>query len=59
MRVATYRSIVVFSMALIAALTVGALSQNVVAQEAMSTDDSQKQIALTDAQIASFMDAQK
>ena len=54
MRIATHRFIVVFSMALTAALTLGALSQNVVAQEATSPDESRKQIALTDAQIVSF-----
>jgi hypothetical protein len=59
MRVATHRFIAVFSMALTAALTLGALSQNVVAQEATSPDESLKQIALTDAQIESFIAAQK
>jgi len=59
MRIATHRFIVVFSMALTAALTLGALSQNVVAQEAMSPNESQKQIALTDAQIESFIGAEK
>ena len=59
MRIATHRFIVVFSMALTAALTLGALSQNVVAQEATSPDENRKQIALTDAQIESFIGAQK
>src|SRR5215471_7643414 len=59
MRIATHRFIVVFSMALTSALTLGALSQNVVAQEATSPDENQKQIALTDAQIESFIGAQK
>ena len=59
MRIATHRFIVVFSMALTAALTLGALGQNVVAQEATSPDESRKQIALTDAQIESFIGAQK
>src|SRR6478736_8949682 len=59
MRIATYRFVAVFSMALTAALTLGALSQNVVAQEATSPDESLKQIALTDAQIESFIAAQK
>jgi hypothetical protein len=59
MRIATHRFIVVFSMALTAALTLGALSQNVVAQEATSPDENLKQIALTDAQIESFIGAQK
>ena len=59
MRIATHRFIAVFSMALTAALTLGALSQNVVAQEATSPDESLKQIALTDAQIESFIGAQK
>ena len=58
MRIAPHRFIVVFSMAL-TALTLGALSQNVVAQEARSPDENLKQIALTDAQIESFIDAQK
>ena len=38
MRIVTHRFIAVFSMALTAALTLGALSQNVVAQEATSPD---------------------
>ena len=59
MRIATHRFIVIFSMALTAALTLGALSQNVVAQEATSPDENLKQIALTDAQIESFIAAQK
>ena len=59
MRIATHRFIAVFSMALTAALTLGALSQNVVAQEATSPDESLKQIALTDAQIDGFIAAQK
>ena len=59
MRIATHRFIAAFSMALTAALTLGALSQNVVAQEATSPDASLKQIALTDAQIESFIAAQK
>ena len=57
MRIVTHRFIAVFSMALTAALTLGALSQNVVAQEATSPD--LKQIALADAQIESFIAAQK
>ena len=59
MRIATHRFIVVFSIALTAALTLSALSQNVVAQEATSPDENLKQIALTDAQIESFIGAQK
>jgi hypothetical protein len=59
MRIATHRFIAVFSMVLTAALTLGALSQNVVAQEATSPDASLKQIALTDLQIESFIGAQK
>src|SRR6476660_886031 len=59
MRIVTYRFVAVFSMALTAALTLGALSQNVVAQEATSPNESLKQIALTDAQIESFIAAQK
>ena len=58
MRIATHRFIVVFSMALTAALTLGALGQYY-AQEATSPDESRKQIALTDAQIESFIGAQK
>jgi hypothetical protein len=58
MRIATHRFIVVFSMALTAALTLSA-SQNVVAQEATSPDENLKQIALTDALIESFIGAQK
>ena len=59
MRIAPHRFIVVFSMALTAALTLSTLSQSVVAQEAMSPDENLKQIALTDAQIESFIGAQK
>jgi hypothetical protein len=59
MRITTHRFIAVFSMALTAALTLGALSQNVVAQEATLPDENLKQIALTDAQIESFIGAQK
>ena len=59
MRIATHRFIAVFSMALTAALTLGALSQIAVAQEATSPDENLKQIALTDAQIESFIAAQK
>ena len=59
MRIVTHRFIAVFSMALTAALTLGALSQNVVAQEATSPDENLKQIALTDTQIESFIAAQK
>ena len=59
MRITTRRFIAVFSMALTAALTLGALSQNVVAQEATLPDENLKQIALTDAQIESLIGAQK
>jgi len=59
MRIATHRSSAVFSMALAAALTLGALSQNVVAQEATPPGESLNQFALTDAQIESFIAAQK
>ena len=58
MRIVTHRFIAVFSMALAAAVTLGA-SQNVVAQEATSPDENLKQIALTDAQIENFVGAQK
>jgi hypothetical protein len=59
MRIALYRFIVVFSMALTSALTLGALSQNAAAEEATPPDENLKQIALTDAQIESFIAAQK
>jgi hypothetical protein len=59
MRIATHRFIAAFSMALTAALTLGAVSQNVIAQEATSPDENLTQIALTDAQIESFIAAQK
>ena len=39
MRITTHRFIAVFSMALTAALALSTLSQNVVAQEAMSPDE--------------------
>ncbi len=42
MRITTHRFIAVFSMALTAGLTLGALSQNVVAQEATSPDENLK-----------------
>jgi hypothetical protein len=58
MRIATHRFIAAFSI-LAAALTLGASSRNVAAQEATSPDESLKQIALTDAQIESFIAAQK
>jgi len=58
MRIATHRFIAALSI-LAAALTLGASSRNVVAQEATSPDESLKQIALTDAQIQSFIGAQK
>ena len=57
MRIATHRFIAAFS--ILAAATLGGLSQNVVAQEATSPDESIKQIALTDAQIEDFIAAQK
>ena len=56
MRITTQPLVLVFRIALTAALT---LSQNVVAQEAASPDESLKQIALTDAQIDDFITAQK
>ena len=59
MHIVTHRFVVVFSLALTAALTLGALSQNVVAQEATSPDENLKQVALTDTQIESFIAAQK
>ena len=59
MGITTHPFTLVFSMALTAALTLGAVSQNVVAQEATSPDENLKQIALTDAQIESFIGAQK
>jgi hypothetical protein len=59
MRIATHRFSAVFCMALAAALTLGALSQNLVAQESTSSGEGLKQVALTDAQIESFIAAQK
>jgi hypothetical protein len=59
MRIATQPLVLVFSMALTAALTLFVLSQNAVAQEAMPPEEGLKQIALTDAQIESFIAAQK
>src|SRR5215470_9751361 len=58
MRIAIHRFIAVFGL-LTAVLAVGVLGQNVAAQEAMSPDENLKQIALTNAQIESFIDAQK
>ena len=59
MHIATHRFGAVFSMALAAALTLGALSQNVVAQESTPPVENLNQVALTDAQIESFISAQK
>ena len=59
MHIATHRFGAVFSIALTAALTLGALSQVVVAQKATAPDENLKQIALTDAQIESFIAAEK
>ena len=59
MRIVTHRFIVVFTVALMAALSFGALSQNAAAGEATPPDESVKQIALTDAQIDSFIAAEK
>ena len=59
MRIVTHSFIVVFSVALTAALSFGALSQNAAAGEATPPDESVKQIALTDAQIDSFIAAEK
>ena len=60
MRITTHPFTLVFSMALTAALTLGASSLNVVvAQEAASPKENVKQIALTDAQIDGFIAAQK
>src|SRR6476620_8673895 len=59
MRIVTHRFVAVFSIPLTAALTFTALSQNVVAQEATSPNESLEQIALTDAQIDGFIGAQK
>jgi hypothetical protein len=58
MRIATHPFIMVFSI-LTATLTLDALSQIVVAQEATSPDQNLKQIALTDVQIENFIGAQK
>ena len=59
MHIATHRFGAVFSIALTAALTLGALSQNVVAQESTPPGETLNQVALTDAQIESFISAQK
>ena len=60
MRITTQQFVLVFSIAFTAALTIGALSQNVLAQqEAAPPDESLKQIGLTDAQIDDFIAAQK
>ena len=59
MHIATHRFAAVFSIALTAALTLGALSQNVVAQESTPPVENLNQVALTDAQIESFISAQK
>ena len=55
----TYRFIVGFGMALVATVSLNALSQNVAAEETTSPDESVKQIALTEAQIESFIAAEK
>ncbi len=59
MRIVPHRFIMVFSMVLTAALTLGAWSQNSAAKEATPSEENLKQIALTDAQIESFVAAQK
>jgi hypothetical protein len=60
MRISTHPFTLVCSMALMAALTLVALSLNVVvAQEAASPEENVKQIALTDAQVDGFIAAQK
>src|SRR6476619_7199253 len=59
MRIVIHRFLVVFSVALTAALSFGALSQNAAAEEATPPDESVEQIALTDAQIESFIAAEK
>ena len=53
----TYRFIVGFGMALVATVSLSALSQNVAAET--SPDESVKQIALTETQIESFIAAEK
>ena len=55
----TSRFIVGFGMALVATVSLSALSQNVAAEEATSPDESVKQIALTETQIESFIAAEK
>jgi hypothetical protein len=55
----TYRFIVGFGMALVATVSLSALSQNVAAEETTSPDESVKQIALTETQIESFIAAEK
>jgi hypothetical protein len=59
MGIATHRFIAVFIMTLTAAVIFGALSQKAVAQQGTSPGESVKQIALTDAQIESFIAAQR
>jgi hypothetical protein len=58
MRIATHRFIAALGI-FAAALILGVFSRNVVAQEATSPDETIKQIVLTDAQIESFIAAQK
>ncbi|MGA7546135.1 MAG: hypothetical protein WBW08_09995, partial [Methyloceanibacter sp.] len=55
----TYRFIVGFGMALVATVSLSALSQKVAAEETTSPDESVKQIALTETQIESFIAAEK
>jgi len=59
MRITSNPFMLVFGMALTTTLALGASSQNVVAQEAASPQESVKQIALTEAQIDDFIAAQK
>ncbi len=59
MRIVTHRFIVVFSVVLTAALSFGALSQKAAAEATPPPEESVKQIALTDAQIESFIAAEK
>ena len=59
MRIAHHHLITAFSLVLTAALTLGALSRNVVAETATPPEENVKQIALTEAQIGNFIAAQK
>jgi hypothetical protein len=59
MRIAHHHLIAAFSLVLTAAVTLGASSRNVVAENATPPDENVKQIALTEAQVENFIAAQK